>query len=79
LLRGEPEVKLRIMSTVEEIEKAIEHLPEPDVLALAGWFDEYREKLWDARIEADARSGKLDFLIEEARRERAAGTLRSFP
>jgi hypothetical protein len=67
------------MTTVAEIEKAIEHLPEPEVLILAGWFDEYREKLWDARIEADAQSGKLDFLIEEARRERGKGTVRSFP
>lgn len=67
------------MSTVEEIEKAIAHLPPQDVQALAAWFDEYREQLWDARIQADARSGKLDFLIAEARRERAAGTLRRFP
>jgi hypothetical protein len=67
------------MSTIEEIEKAIEHLPASEVLTLAGWLDEYREKLWDARMEADARSGKLDFLIEEARRERATGTLRRFP
>lgn len=67
------------MSTLEEIEKAIEHLPEQDVRALAGWFDEYRERLWDARMEADARSGKLDFLIEEARRERESGALRRFP
>lgn len=67
------------MSTVEEIEKAIEHLPEQDVRALAGWFDEYRERLWDARLESDARGGKLDFLIEEARRERSGGTQRRFP
>jgi len=67
------------MTTVAEIEKAIEHLPEPDVLALAGWFDEYRERLWDARMETDAQSGKLDFLIEEARRERDAGSLRPLP
>ncbi len=66
------------MSTVQEIEKAIESLQEPDVKALASWFDEYRERLWDLRMEADARSGKLDFLIEEARSERAAGTLRRF-
>lgn len=67
------------MSTVQEIEKAIESLPEPDVKTLATWFDEYRERLWDARLEADACGGKLDFLVEEASRERDAGTLRRFP
>ncbi len=67
------------MSTVQEIEKAIESLREPDVKTLASWFDEYREQLWDARMETDARDGKLDFLVEEARRERAAGSLRRFP
>ena len=67
------------MSKIELIEKAIEDLPEADVKTLAAWFDKYREQLWDARMEDDARSGKLDFLIDEARRERAAGTSRRFP
>jgi hypothetical protein len=67
------------MTTIAEIEKAIENLPEPEVKALASWFDRYREQKWDARMEADAREGKLDFLIEEARQERATGTLRRFP
>lgn len=68
-----------VMSTVAEIEAAIKSLPEPDVKSLASWFDDNRERLWDARMEADARSGKLDFLVEEARCECAAGTLRQFP
>ena len=67
------------VSTIEEIEKAIERLPEAEVKSLASWFDAYREKIWDGRLEADARSGKLDFLVEEAKRERAAGTLRPLP
>ena len=31
------------------------------------------------RVEQDAASGKLDFLFEEAERERAAGKLRDWP
>ncbi len=34
---------------------------------------------WDKQIEADSASGKLDFLFEEAEKERAAGTLRDWP
>jgi hypothetical protein len=30
-------------------------------------------------MEEDAASGKLDFLFQEAERERAAGTLRDWP
>ena len=36
-------------------------------------------RTWAKQIKADAASGKLDFLFEEAERERAAGTLRDWP
>ena len=72
-------VNIPPVSTIEEIEKAIERLPEAEVKSLASWFDAYREKLWDAKMESDAQGGKLDFLLEEARHERASGTLRRFP
>lgn len=67
------------MSTVQEIEKAIEHLPTEELFKLGEWFDERRERLWDERIASDAKSGRLDFLIEEARAAKNAGTLRPFP
>ena len=67
------------MSTVQEIERAIEHLPATDVFKLGEWFDERRERLWDDRIANDAKSGRLDFLIEEARAAKKAGMLRPFP
>ena len=67
------------MSTVQEIESAIRELPSPQLSELSRWFETYLDKTWDARMKADAQSGKLDFLIDEARAERAAGTLRSFP
>lgn len=67
------------MSTVQEIEKAIELLPAEDLFKLGEWFDEQRARLWDERIARDAQGGRLDFLIEEARAARKSGTLRPFP
>jgi hypothetical protein len=32
-------------------------------------------RLWDERIASDAKSGRLDFLIDEARAARKSGTL----
>ena len=72
-------IRMLHVSTVQEIEKAIEHLPTADVFKLGEWFDERRERLWDERIANDAKSGRLDFLIEEARAARKGGTLRPFP
>lgn len=67
------------MSTIQEIEKAIEHLPTAELFKPGEWFDERRERLWDDRIASDAKSGRLDFLIEEARAAKKVGTLRPFP
>jgi hypothetical protein len=50
------------MSTVQEIESAIERLPQREMLAL---FDRLRGRhaeAWDRQIEADAQNGRLDAL-----------------
>jgi hypothetical protein len=64
------------MSTVEEIETAIEGLKERDVLRLAEWLKAKLAETWDRRIALDANEGKLDFLFHEAEAERAGGELR---
>jgi hypothetical protein len=46
---------------------------------LAAFVSEQDNTAWDKQIEKDAVSGKLDFLFEEAERERAAGKLRDWP
>lgn len=61
------------MSTVLEIESAIRQLPHEEFWKLAEWFDEAKSEAWDRQIEADALSGKLDKLWEEAELEIAAG------
>ena len=63
------------MSTVEEIKEAIAALPKSDYVRLRKWFTETDWQKWDEQIEADAKSGKLDFLIEEALEGKKKGTL----
>lgn len=67
------------MSTVEEIERAIEQLPARDVTRLAGWLLQRDNEEWDRQMNADAEAGRLDFLFKEAAVERAAGQLRDWP
>lgn len=70
--------KVKIMSTVVEIEEAIKQLPAPQLSELHQWFEEYFAEQWDARIEADAQAGKLDFLLEEAEEAHRSGKVRPF-
>lgn len=48
---------------VQEIENEIQQLKPEQLKELAVWFDEYRFKLWDEKIERDAASGRLDNMI----------------
>jgi hypothetical protein len=54
------------MTKIEELEMAITSLPEEDYSQLRRWFLERDWERWDREIEADAESGKLDFLLQEA-------------
>jgi hypothetical protein len=54
------------MTKIEELEMAITSLPEEDYSQLRRWFLERDWEKWDREIEADAESGKLDFLLQEA-------------
>ncbi|BAY96146.1 hypothetical protein NIES37_00730 [Tolypothrix tenuis PCC 7101] len=60
------------MSTLPEIEAAIQQLPENDIRQLAAWLEEYLEQMWDKQIETDLVSGKLDKLIAKAEADIAA-------
>jgi len=55
------------MSTVAEIENAIQKLTPQEIKAVADWLQELREEMWDREIEADAKAGKLDKFIAGAR------------
>jgi hypothetical protein len=65
--------------SVGEIEAAIKSLAKEELAQFDQWYREFLEEAWDEQIRQDARAGKLDFLLEEAQREREAGTLKRFP
>ena len=54
------------MTRLEELELAIQSLPENEYSQFRRWFLERDWEKWDREIEADSTSGKLDFLVKEA-------------
>ena len=67
------------MSTIQEIESAITKLKPEEIRAVGKWLDELREQMWDKQIEADAQAGRLDKLMEEAKRDFEAGRCKPLP
>ena len=61
------------MSTLTEIEAAIEQLPPQKFRELRHWIAERDAREWDAQIEADVAAGKFDALREKVRADYAAG------
>ena len=64
------------MSTVVEIERAIEALPKEEFEKLAAWFAEKRERAVDSAFEEAIRARKFDAMAERALRDHAAGKSR---
>jgi 2-polyprenyl-6-methoxyphenol hydroxylase-like FAD-dependent oxidoreductase len=64
------------MSTVVEIEQALQQLPLKDARAVADWLQEYLEARWDRQLEADAANGRLERLWQKARADIAAGKVK---
>ena len=54
------------MTRVAEIEEAVTRLSAQDLAAFRAWFDEFDGEIFDRRIRADAASGRLDNLADEA-------------
>ncbi|NQT51495.1 hypothetical protein HQ576_05565 [bacterium] len=61
------------MTSVNEIKKAVQALPEDQFVEFSSWFDAYEEKHWDRQIERDQKSGPLRDLMEKARADFKAG------
>ena len=64
------------MSKVDELKTQIASLPGEDIAEIFRWLSEKDWELWDKEIEADSRAGKLDFLVQEARKEKNGGDLK---
>lgn len=61
------------MTTAAEISGAVKRLPKRELMRFRKWFAEYDAAEWDRQIEADLKAGKLDDLIQEAKRDHRAG------
>lgn len=64
------------MSTVHEIETAIDQLPADEKWSLLHRFSDRMWDEWDAQIESDFKAGRLDALIAEVREGIAGGSIR---
>jgi len=64
------------MSTVAEIEAAINQLHPEDFAQLRDWLLERDNLLWDKQIEEDAAAGRLDHLVKEVESDIAAGRVK---
>jgi hypothetical protein len=64
---------LVIMGKIANIERQIEALSPEELAQFRAWFLEFDWAAWDRQLEADIQAGKLDWLVQEARRDHAAG------
>jgi len=64
------------MSEVEQLAQRIENLSPQGLAKFRAWFEEFDGRVWDAQIEADAKAGKVDGLINEALADYKAGKAR---
>ncbi|MBI3985441.1 MAG: hypothetical protein HY343_00850 [Lentisphaerae bacterium] len=64
------------MTTVQDIKDAIQHLPGGEFAKIRDWIVERDWEEWDAQIERDSKAGKLDFLMDEAVRDKKSGHTR---
>jgi hypothetical protein len=64
------------MRKVEQIEQQIRELSAGEFSELRDWVLEQDWKTWDAQLETDVGSGKLDKVIAEAEAEYKAGRTR---
>jgi hypothetical protein len=67
------------MTTVKDIESAIEQLPRDKFFELVERLKVRFDDAWDRQIESDVESGKLDHLASEALAEFHAGRTTPFP
>ncbi len=61
------------MSTVQEIEAAINLLPPEEFARVRNWLLDQDNQLWDKQIEEDSAAGRHDHLVKEIEGDIAAG------
>lgn len=64
------------MTKVEKLEQEIAALSGKELSEFRRWYAEFDAAAWDRQFEADAESGALDSLADEALADHAAGRSR---
>ncbi|MBE3037467.1 MAG: hypothetical protein IMZ62_01445 [Chloroflexi bacterium] len=59
--------------SIQELKQAVIQLPPKDLVRFREWFDEFDAQIWDKQFEADAESGKIDKIAEQALNNYRAG------
>jgi len=54
------------MTTVKEIEEALEKLPKNRLVEFREWFEKFDGQQWDQQFKLDVAEGKLDALANDA-------------
>jgi len=67
---------MAVMTSLEDIEKAITELPADQLAAFRAWFEEFEAARFDLKIERDAKAGRLDRLADQALADFVAGRAR---
>lgn len=67
------------MGTLQEIEQAIDRLPQEQVFALSEWLQQRVDAQWDQQFESDVESGRLNDIAQKAIEEHRAGNSKTFP
>jgi hypothetical protein len=64
------------MSELEQLAERIQRLSREELRKFREWFVEFDARVWDEQIEVDAKAGRLDPLVSEARDQYKAGKSR---
>lgn len=67
------------MSTLQEIEEAIDRLPRDQAFELNEWLQQRLDDEWDRQFEGDVKAGRLASLAQKAIAEHRAGKSKEFP
>jgi hypothetical protein len=62
-----------LMSTLEEIEAAVQQLPPAKRAEFRAWFQSFDATDWDQQMEDDVTAGNLEWLANEAISDSKAG------
>lgn len=57
------------MIALQELENEVKNLPKQDFSQFRNWFLDYENNKWDKEIEEDIYSGKLDDIMNNAKKD----------